>query len=109
MKLASLITSVFMAVMGIANYVIKNKVISLENAYRQMHLQVINLEESVHILESEWSYLTRPSRIQELLVRYQKLHLLEGFELVCFEDAGAIADNPGKSENRVFHASVRTR
>lgn len=109
MKRFSTIVSLLLVSLGVFTYTIKNRVIELETHYQKVQKEIVQLEESIYMLESEWCFLTRPDRLQVLLAQHKKMHALEGFELVSFEDAGKVHDAEDSFSRKIFHASARMR
>ena len=72
--------------LGSLTYTIKQKVIELDGDLSRVHRSMAQYQESMHILNSEWAYLTRPSRIQALVVDHTRLHQSQGASLVSYDD-----------------------
>lgn len=51
---------------GIGTYVVESMVDDREKKIRQLNTQIKEEKERITVLEADWSYLTRPSRIQSL-------------------------------------------
>jgi hypothetical protein len=58
---------------GYAMFQVKYEVMQQEQTLAGINKQIIEDREQIRVLNAEWSYLTRPSRIEELSVRF--LHL----------------------------------
>jgi hypothetical protein len=51
---------------GIGAYAIESMIHEREQKIRQLTAEIIEEQERITVLEADWSYLTRPSRIQSL-------------------------------------------
>jgi len=58
---------------GYAMFQVKYEVMQQEQTLAGINKQIADDREQIRVLNAEWSYLTRPSRIEELSVRF--LHL----------------------------------
>lgn len=80
-------------------------------------------QESIHVLEAEWSYLTSPARLQKLTAKYlplrtaaiaqiasvatleQKIPLRPSAPDMTFEDVAASAHTPVMTESPLTHTA----
>ncbi len=58
---------------GYAMFQVKYEVMQQEQTLASLNKQITEGREQIRVLNAEWSYLTRPSRIEELSARF--LHL----------------------------------
>jgi len=58
---------------GYAMFQVKYEVMQQEQTLAGLNKQILDDREQIRVLTAEWSYLTRPSRIEELSARF--LHL----------------------------------
>ena len=65
---------------------IKQEVRELEHDLRVTHRQILKEQESLHILQAEWSYLNRPERIARLAEQHLQLAPLLPEQTVDFAD-----------------------
>lgn len=73
---------------GVGVYQLKLHVQSLEARLGTVNRQILESEESIHVLKAEWSYLNRPERIDALARKYL------GFGPLSGKQYGAIAELP---------------
>lgn len=71
---------------GVMTYSVKQAVVGLENDYRQVTRNILQHEESLRILNAEWSYLTEPERLQILTEKYLSSVPATGVALVSLRD-----------------------
>ncbi len=57
---------VLVTIAGVATYKIKTDVIDLEQQLRQIKAEINDEKDRITVLDADWSYLTRPARIQQL-------------------------------------------
>jgi hypothetical protein len=58
---------------GYAMFQVKYEVMQQEQTLAGLNAQIMDDREQIRVLNAEWSYLTRPSRIEDLSARF--LHL----------------------------------
>lgn len=71
----------------------------VEHAVRQLDRELVELDttlsrerEAIRVLNAEWSYLTQPSRLQDLVSRYSDLRLVEPDQEVTAAALFAVTD-----------------
>ncbi|RED54107.1 cell division protein FtsL [Aestuariispira insulae] len=64
--IAFAIWSLAAATAGYALFYVSYQVEALEQELAILNRQILKEQESLHVLEAEWSYLTRPDRLQKL-------------------------------------------
>ena len=79
-------TFIALFLLGSLTYAIKQKVIELDNDLSRVHRSMAQYQESMHILNAEWAYLTRPSRLQILVENHTHLNQSQGVSLVSYDD-----------------------
>lgn len=79
-------TFIALFLLGSLTYAIKQKVIELDGELSRVHRNIAQYQESMHILNAEWAYLTRPSRLQALVENHTHLHQSQGVALVNYDD-----------------------
>ena len=83
---STFVTLFTLFLLGSLTYTIKQKVIELDDELAQVHRNIAHYQESMHILNAEWAYLTRPSRLQALVEEHTCLQHSPGVSLVSYED-----------------------
>ncbi len=58
------------AILGFALFKVKHEVQILETELTQIHRAILTDQESIHVLNAEWSYLNRPRHLQKLNVKF---------------------------------------
>ena len=100
---STFVTFIALFLLGSLTYAIKQKVIDLDGELSQVHRHMAQYQESMHILNAEWAYLTRPSRLQALVEDHTRLHQSQGLALVSYED---VFENPLSECEPPRHRSV---
>lgn len=75
---------------GGALFVIKHEVQEAESDLIALQRQIDAERETIHVLEAEWSYLTRPSRLERLSDRYLDLQPANGAQILPAIDLSAL-------------------
>lgn len=109
---STFLTFVALFFLGSLTYAIKQKVIELDGELSQVHRGMAQYQESMHILNAEWAYLTRPSRLQALVEDHTRLHQSQGVALVSYEDVfdkGLSQCDPEGNSPAIHLASMKDR
>jgi hypothetical protein len=77
---------VVLFLLGSLTYAVKQKVADLDHRLAQIEAEIIQYQESLHVLNAEWAYLTRPERLQALVESKTSLHQVQGVELVSYKE-----------------------
>lgn len=75
---------VLFAAMATGMFVIKNRVIGLENELERINSQIQADQKALHVLKAEWTYLNEPSRIRDLSIRHAGMQPLRGEQIISF-------------------------
>lgn len=70
-RITLLIGFILIAASAFGLFHIKHKVQSLKKDLLEVNREIMEDKEAIHVLEAEWTYLTRPDRIEKLA----ELHL----------------------------------
>ena len=60
---------------------VKYQVAALEEELTRLNAATLREQNQIHVLEAEWSYLNRPSRLEELTERYLQLKPMQPSQL----------------------------
>lgn len=89
---------------GYAMFQVKYEVMQQEQTLASINKQIADDREQIRVLNAEWSYLTRPSRIEELSARFLHLGSVNAIQILPLSavperaDAGApLAASPAPS------------
>jgi hypothetical protein len=80
---------------GYAMFQVKYEVMQQEQTLAGINKQIIEDREQIRVLNAEWSYLTRPSRLEELSARFLHLNGMSSAQILPLSvvperaDAGA--------------------
>lgn len=82
MRRSNVFLLTFAVLLGVVNYMVKQHVLSKEKECKTTQAEIKRLNESIHILTAEWSYLNEPSRLQKLVESHLKAAPVRGVQLV---------------------------
>ena len=71
---------------GTGTYWVSHEVESLEKQYAEIQSDILAEQESIHVLEAEWSYLNNPERIERLSNEYLSLAQIEVLQMASIDD-----------------------
>lgn len=97
--MARLTLIVIFAAMATGMFVIKNKVITLENELEQINMRIKEDQKALHVLKAEWTYLNDPARIRLLSSRHARMKPLRAEQIISFS---AIPFKKAPAENKGF-------
>ncbi|SCA57417.1 conserved hypothetical protein [Candidatus Terasakiella magnetica] len=81
-RLTIALTVVLAIVLSIGVFRITYQVDALEKELRALNKEILQEQETIHILKAEWSYLNDPSRLEDLAKRYLGLEEMRGEQLI---------------------------
>ena len=84
------------AAMATGMFVIKNKVISLENDLERINTKIREDQNALHVLKAEWTYLNDPARIRNLSKHHAHMKPLRGEQIISFSAIPFKTDRVGK-------------
>ena len=73
MRRSTVLWFLIAACLGVAVFLVKYEVQEREERLAELHREILANQEAVHVLEAEWSYLNRPSRLESLVRRHLDL------------------------------------
>jgi len=79
-------------VIGAGTYWVSHEVERLEKRYSAIQSEILSEQESIHVLEAEWSYLNNPQRIESLAKTYLKLDQIAPLQMASIDDLPEDAD-----------------
>jgi len=86
MRFLNLLSVLLVVVLSIGLYNLKYKVEAQERERAQLTQEILNEHEAIRALRAEWSYLTRPARLQSLTERHLDLVPLKASQIATFDD-----------------------
>jgi len=73
MRRSTILWFLVAACLGVALFLVKYEVQSREEQLAELHRDILENQEALHVLEAEWSYLNRPDRLESLVRRHLDL------------------------------------
>jgi len=86
MQRATWLWLAFVLGLGFALFQLKYQVQGLEEKLTRINREILQNEETIHVLKAEWSYLNQPERIEALARKYLSLRPLAGKQYGTFDD-----------------------
>jgi cell division protein FtsL len=86
MRFLNVFSVLLVVAMSIGLYNLKYKVEAQERERARLTEDILNEQDAIRILRAEWSYLTRPERLQSLAERHLDLVPLKASQIATFED-----------------------
>ncbi|MBC06487.1 hypothetical protein [Thalassospira sp.] len=77
---------------GTGTYWVSHQVERLEKRYADIQSDILAEQESIHVLQAEWSYLNNPERIERLSKQYLSLAQIEVLQMASINDLPEDAD-----------------
>ena len=85
MRVATLLWAVLAAVAGTGLFMLKYEVQAQEQRLADLHKDIVETEESIHVLKAEWSYLNEPMRLREETERNLGMHPLKPGQIASID------------------------
>jgi hypothetical protein len=79
---------------GYAMFQVKYEVMQQEQTLASLNKQITDGREQIRVLDAEWSYLTRPSRIEDLSARFLHLNDMSSAQILPLS---AVPERPDPS------------
>lgn len=77
---------VLIGLIGVGLFHLTHEVRELEEELARLNHDILAEQEATHVLKAEWSYLTRPDRLEELNLRHLKLGGMDGARVLRISD-----------------------
>lgn len=82
MRAATILWAVLAVAAGTSLFMLKYEVQSQEQRLSGLRKDIVETQESIHVLKAEWSYLNDPARLREQAERHLGLHPLKPSQIV---------------------------
>jgi cell division protein FtsL len=86
MRGTSIAIVVLIGLIGIGLFHLTHEVRELEQELARLNHDILAEQEATHVLKAEWSYLTRPDRLEELNERHLHLGDMDGARVLRISD-----------------------
>lgn len=81
-RLTIALTAFLALALSIGVFRITYQVDELEKELHSLNKEILDEQETIHILKAEWSYLNDPTRLESLAKRYLNLEEMQGGQLI---------------------------
>ncbi|NVK20189.1 MAG: cell division protein FtsL [Methylocystaceae bacterium] len=81
-RLTIALTAFLALALSIGVFRITYQVDELEKELHSLNKEILDEQETIHILKAEWSYLNDPARLESLAKRYLNLEEMKGGQLI---------------------------
>jgi cell division protein FtsL len=81
-RLTIALTAFLALILSIGVFRITYQVDELESELRALNKEILQEQETIHILKAEWSHLNDPIRLEELAKKYLGLEEMRGGQLI---------------------------
>ena len=85
-RLTGILGLVVAAVAALFLFTVKQEVRQMEDDLRVVHRDILDQQEAIQVLETEWSYLNQPARIADLAKRHLGLRPISAARIVRLDD-----------------------
>jgi cell division protein FtsL len=85
-RLTGILGLVVAAVAALFLFGLKQDVRQKEDDLRAVHRNILEQQEAIHVLETEWSYLNHPARLSDLAKRHLGMQPISAARIVSLED-----------------------
>lgn len=96
------------ACVGFALFQVKHEVLDVERQLKIALRDITHEEDSLHVLNAEWSYLNEPGRLQALADKYLDVAPVASEQMVTLTSAMDQAMSPGIIATRSAPIQART-
>ncbi|MBO6947284.1 MAG: hypothetical protein JJ855_04825 [Rhodospirillales bacterium] len=76
-KRSTLMLLLLAAAASVALFVVKYRVQDLDDQMRDLSREIVETQESIHVLKSEWAHLNQPARLRTLAGKYLEVGPLD--------------------------------
>jgi hypothetical protein len=76
MRQTTIFTLLLASIMSVALFYLKYEVTDLERYLNNLNRAIVTNQETIHVLNAEWSHLNDVSRIKDLAKRYLQILLI---------------------------------
>lgn len=105
-RLTIILCSVLALMLSVGLFRITYQVDALEKDLKAITQDIRQEQETIHILEAEWSYLNDPNRLADLTKRYLEMDYTLGGQLIDFDALNDLA--PAEPADETAPISERT-
>ena len=92
--------------LGIGTYVVEQMILEREQKITALNAKIKEEQDRITVLEADWSYLTRPSRIQSLSKEMLSFAPIEPQRILTLDMLDGDNTNADQDDETLFHIKV---
>ncbi len=100
-RLTGILGLVVAAVAALFLFTVKQEVRQMEDDLRAVHRDILDQQEAIQVLETEWSYLNQPARIADLAQRHLGLQPISATRIVRLDDLPLRTPSPEPATKQI--------
>jgi len=101
-----LLGGVIITMAGVGAYMMKSIALEREQELELLKAQISEEQDKITVLEADWSYLTRPARIQQLSREMLSFAPVEPSRILTLDALGEIDQQEEETDSKLFQ--IRT-
>lgn len=92
--------------LGVGTYVVEQMILEREQKITTLNAKIKEEQDRITVLEADWSYLTRPSRIQSLSKEMLSFAPIEPKRILTLDMLDGDNSNTDQDDETLFHINV---
>ena len=101
-----LLICVMTLALGVGTYVVEQMILEREQKITALKAKIKDEQDRITVLEADWSYLTRPSRIQSLSKEMLSFAPIEPQRILTLDMLDGDNTNADQDDETLFHIKV---
>jgi cell division protein FtsL len=77
MRITTIISLILLTISIVGLFQVKHRVLQLRGELAQLNNNIVEHQQTIHILHAEWAYLNQPKRLEKLAHKYLAMTSIE--------------------------------